>query len=43
MCVCVTPTDRMNDMLRSDIWRECHLKPDEMILVIFKFVWKINL
>ena len=43
VCVCVTPADQMSDKSGFDIWREHHLKPDGMILVIFTFVWKINL
>ena len=38
-----TPADQMSDKSGFDIWRECHLKPDGMIFVIFRLVWKINL
>ena len=39
----VTPADQMSDKSGFDFWGECHLKPDWMILVIFMFVWKLNL
>ena len=38
-----SPADQMSNKSGSDIWRECHVKPDGMIFLIFRFVWKINL
>ena len=32
----VTPVDQMSDKSGFDIWCECHLKPDGMILSIFR-------